>query len=385
MSLTGSGPEHPQRVGVPIADLLAGMYGAYGVVSALHERKRTGKGRVVRTSLLAVDRRGARLPGHPLDRGRRGRAGRRQPPPVDLPLRPVHLCRRHDADLVRQRGAVAEAGRGLRPRPVRPRLRHQPRAGRQPRRRDRAGRRDVRRHPHAELLARLAEIGMPAGEVRTLDGVYDWDQTRSQGLVIDVDHPLLGTIEIPGPPIRFDDNAFAGGRSEHLHPPLLGEHNESVRAWLDERTGGDRAHGARAPSWSRPLRRPCRSGRTGRAPASCSTAVLDAGSFVLVGRPRRSPWPSRGRAYAAELEAAAERSRHWTSRSSPARAASAGGGWRSSSASSVPRRLDRCGPRPSGSSLAVERATARAAAAARRAGVRRHAHAGGHRRLPARW
>ena len=53
MSLTGSDPEHPQRVGVPIADLLAGMYGAYGVVAALHERNRTGKGRVVRTSLLA--------------------------------------------------------------------------------------------------------------------------------------------------------------------------------------------------------------------------------------------------------------------------------------------------------------------------------------------
>jgi len=53
MSLTGADPEHPQRVGVPIGDLLAGMYGAYGVVSALHERNRTGKGRVVRTSLLA--------------------------------------------------------------------------------------------------------------------------------------------------------------------------------------------------------------------------------------------------------------------------------------------------------------------------------------------
>src|SRR3954447_26281177 len=54
MSLTGSDPDHPQRVGVPIADLLAGMYGAYGVVSALHERARTGRGRVVRTSLLAA-------------------------------------------------------------------------------------------------------------------------------------------------------------------------------------------------------------------------------------------------------------------------------------------------------------------------------------------
>src|SRR5688572_13688676 len=54
MSLTGSGPDDPQRVGVPIGDLLAGMYGAYGVVAALHERSATGRGQVVRTSLLAA-------------------------------------------------------------------------------------------------------------------------------------------------------------------------------------------------------------------------------------------------------------------------------------------------------------------------------------------
>jgi formyl-CoA transferase len=54
MSLTGSGPEDPQRVGVPIADLLAGMYGAYGILAALHERNRTGVGTIVRTSLLAA-------------------------------------------------------------------------------------------------------------------------------------------------------------------------------------------------------------------------------------------------------------------------------------------------------------------------------------------
>ena len=85
-----------------------------------------------------------------------------------------------------------------------------------------------------DLLPRLAELGIPAGEVRTIDRVYDWDQTRSQGLVVDVDHPVLGSIEIPGPPIRFDDNAFAGGRETHLAPPTLGQHNDSVRAWLDD-------------------------------------------------------------------------------------------------------------------------------------------------------
>src|SRR6187200_2239685 len=51
MSLTGVG--EPTKVGVPIADLLAGMNLAYGVLAALHERARTGRGRVVRTSLLA--------------------------------------------------------------------------------------------------------------------------------------------------------------------------------------------------------------------------------------------------------------------------------------------------------------------------------------------
>ena len=51
MSLTGL--SEPTKVGVPIADLLAGMNGAYGVVSALYERERTGRGRVVHTSLLA--------------------------------------------------------------------------------------------------------------------------------------------------------------------------------------------------------------------------------------------------------------------------------------------------------------------------------------------
>lgn len=54
MSITGPGPEDPQRVGVPIADLLAGLHGAFGVVAALTERHRTGRGRVVRTSLLAA-------------------------------------------------------------------------------------------------------------------------------------------------------------------------------------------------------------------------------------------------------------------------------------------------------------------------------------------
>ena len=52
MSITGT--SQPTKVGVPIADLIAGMNGAFGVRGrAARARRRTGRGRVVRTSLLA--------------------------------------------------------------------------------------------------------------------------------------------------------------------------------------------------------------------------------------------------------------------------------------------------------------------------------------------
>ena len=52
MSITGLEGQGPVRVGVPIADLSAGLYLAVGILVALHERERTGAGRWVRTSLL---------------------------------------------------------------------------------------------------------------------------------------------------------------------------------------------------------------------------------------------------------------------------------------------------------------------------------------------
>ena len=90
-------------------------------------------------------------------------------------------------------------------------------------------------------LQRLADAGVPAGKVRTLDDVFTWEQTLSQGLVVEVEHQSAGRVSLPGPPLRFDDNAHAGDREEHLPPPMLGEHDQSVRAWLDELDAGDLA------------------------------------------------------------------------------------------------------------------------------------------------
>jgi crotonobetainyl-CoA:carnitine CoA-transferase CaiB-like acyl-CoA transferase len=90
--------------------------------------------------------------------------------------------------------------------------------------------------PAEELLARLANAGVPAGKVRALDEVYSWDQTLSQGLLIDVEHATAGRLSLPGPPLRFfapgTDGETETTRREHLAPPVLGADGDAIRAWL---------------------------------------------------------------------------------------------------------------------------------------------------------
>jgi crotonobetainyl-CoA:carnitine CoA-transferase CaiB-like acyl-CoA transferase len=69
--------------------------------------------------------------------------------------------------------------------------------------------------------------------VRSLDQVYEWEQTKSQGLLMDVEHSSLGKITIPGPPLRIDGVGEIGHRPDPLAPPRLGEHTDSILSWLD--------------------------------------------------------------------------------------------------------------------------------------------------------
>ncbi|CAA9372997.1 CaiB/BaiF CoA-transferase family protein [uncultured Nocardioides sp.] len=238
MSLTGSGPEDPQRVGTPIADLLSGMYGAYGVLAALNERHRTGRGTVVRTSLLAS------VVGVHAFQGTRwtvaGEVGRAQGNHHPS-IAPYGLFRCRDGSVQIALGSEGLwrrfcEGFGL-----------DPEGEGLATNAERVGARErlieVVEAAFADwdseaLLARLAEVGVPAGKVRTLDEVYAWDQTRSQGLLVDVEHSTLGTVTLPGPPLRF----FAAGgeevtRRDHGAPPVLDEHGGAIRAWLQDDHG----------------------------------------------------------------------------------------------------------------------------------------------------
>lgn len=235
MSLTGSGPEDPQRVGVPIADLLAGMNGAYGVVAALYERTRTGAGTVVRTSLLSS------VVGVHAFQGTRATVAHEVPAAqgnhhpsiapyglfsckggrVQISVGSEKLWRTFaeafgidaedtayaiNAQRVRHRKALIDVVE-----------------------------RAFSDYAPEELLARLSEVGIPAGKVRSLDEVYEWEQVRSQGLVVGVEHEVLGPIDLPGPAVRF----FSGHdtaettRTAHTAPPTLDQHRDAILAWLE--------------------------------------------------------------------------------------------------------------------------------------------------------
>src|SRR4051794_5198090 len=228
MSITGT--QQPTKVGVPIADLIAGMNGAFGVLAALHERATTGRGRVVRTSLLAG------MVGFHAFQGTRwtvaqevpGLAGDHHPSIAPYGMfatatAPIQIACGSESlwqALCRALGwGAAQEGLATNPERVAHRSALVDRleahfAG----------------EPAEHWLALLDAAGVPAGKVRSLDDVYAWEQTRSQGLVLSVDHATLGSVELPGSPLRFDDNDYSGGRPKHAAPPLLGEHTDAVRA-----------------------------------------------------------------------------------------------------------------------------------------------------------
>ena len=233
MSLTGSGPDDPQRVGVPIGDLLAGISGVGGVLAALLERERTGRGQVVRTSLLAA------LVGVHAFQGTKytvaGEVGRAQGNHHPS-IAPYGLFRTRDGAIQVAVGSESLwrafcGATGIDPDAERLRtnaLRVEHRALLIETVEKAFGERSS-----AELLAALDEAGVPAGVVRTLDEVYASPQTISQGLVVDVEHPTLGRVRLPGSPLRF----FEPGGAErtvrdHRAPPTLGQHDPAVRKWL---------------------------------------------------------------------------------------------------------------------------------------------------------
>jgi formyl-CoA transferase len=235
MSLTGPVDGEPTRVGLPIADILAGMFGAFGVMSALHERERTGVGRAVETSLLAAVTavhafQGAGWLAAGVDPVR---TGNRHPS-----IAPYGTFRCADSSLVIAVGSEAlwrrfaavvgiphdrpdVATNALRVAKVEE-LRAELEALLADRKAD-------------DVIAELVDAGIPAGRIRTMPEVYDWEQVHHLGLVHHLAHATLGDVAVPGGALRYDGTTAAST----VPPPLLGEHEPAgwetwETRWLDQ-------------------------------------------------------------------------------------------------------------------------------------------------------
>ncbi|SEH48564.1 Crotonobetainyl-CoA:carnitine CoA-transferase CaiB [Mycolicibacterium rutilum] len=231
MSVTGSGPHDLQRVGVPIADLLAGMYGAFGVLAALQERSRTGRGQVVRSSLLSA------VVGVHAFQGTKwtvaaqvGEASGNHHPSIC----PYGLFDTADGAV-----QIAVGSEGLWRRfcdgfgldPAADGMETNPQRVANQKQVNELVASAFALYSTDELLDKLDAIGVPAGRIRSIREVYEWEQTQSQGLLIDVDHATLGRITLPGPPLRFfDTDGAERTRRTHTAPPVLGADNALLEA-----------------------------------------------------------------------------------------------------------------------------------------------------------
>jgi len=250
MSLTGSSPDDLQRVGVPIADLLAGVHGAFGILAALREREVTGRGQVVRTSLLAS------VVGVHAFQGTRwtvagevGEAQGNHHPSIC----PYGLFPTADGAVqiaVGSEGLWKHFCDGFWIEPDRHGMATNPERVENREKVNELVEAVFGAYGTEELLTKLEATGVPAGRVRNLREVYEWEQTRSQGLLVEVDHRTLGRLTIPGPPLRFfDTDGTEVTRTEHRPPPVLGADGAEILKWLgdqgnelSDRTRNDRSH-----------------------------------------------------------------------------------------------------------------------------------------------
>jgi len=230
MSVTGLPGTGPTRVGIPVADLAAGLYLAVGVLVALHDRSRTGEGRWVQTSLLEsmiamMDFQAARWT---IDHEVPAQAGNHHPMGV-----PMGCFASADGYI----NVGAASGRllhnlcqviGLPGIPADPRF-------------DSAAKRSANR---AELNALIAErlrtqttaawvevlnqAGVPCGPVYRMDEVFADPQVEHLAMTEPVEHPALGRLEILRNAVRMTD-APATVRTPS---PDVGAHTDEVLAEL---------------------------------------------------------------------------------------------------------------------------------------------------------
>jgi crotonobetainyl-CoA:carnitine CoA-transferase CaiB-like acyl-CoA transferase len=229
MSLTGQKETGPTRVGIPVGDVVGGMWAAIGVQAAVVQRFATGRGQHVETSLLAG------LIGLLTVQGQRqlslgdtpGVAGNDHPVvcpygmfeakdgPFNMAAATedmwVKLCKLLGMeDWITDPEFRDNAGRHRNRDAVKKRLNEK-----------------FATRGKMEWTLELVKLGLPAGPIFTLDQVFADKHVNETGMVEEIDHPTLGPLRLIANPVRM---AGMGGRSVRSAPPLLGADSRQVLA-----------------------------------------------------------------------------------------------------------------------------------------------------------
>lgn len=233
MGSNGRAEDPPLRSGMPISDLVSGIYGALGVVSALMRRVRGGGGDRIDVSLtssmisllafLASDyfATGQVVP----------RSGNDHPIAAPYGLfrtadEPIAIAPNNDEFFGRLMDALDLPALKADPALASNRLRVADRA-----RLNAAVEERLATAGAAHWVATLNRAGVPCGPVHRVDAVFEDPQVQSQAMVIDVPHPGHGTVRMLGFPLRFRDAPL----QVRLPAPELGQHTAEVLAELAPR------------------------------------------------------------------------------------------------------------------------------------------------------
>jgi crotonobetainyl-CoA:carnitine CoA-transferase CaiB-like acyl-CoA transferase len=226
MSLTGEPGSDPVMVGVPQADMVAGMFAAFAIAAALHARERTGEGQVIDATMIGgqvamLSRQAARYFADgtvPRPEGNvhasivpyqtfRASDGHVNIGVANNPLF-ERFCHALDLEeLLEDERFTDNPKRVAHRREIVPIIE-----------------RRIRTLTKAEVVRRLREANVPVGPINALDEVFSDPVVRHLGLIAEVDHPTAGRVRAPGIPVRLSGTPASVRR----HPPELGEHTDEV-------------------------------------------------------------------------------------------------------------------------------------------------------------
>ena len=228
MSVTGEADGEPVRSGTSLADVGAGMWALIGILAALHARQATGRGQLVDISLL--DGQVAWLTyvagkyfATGVTPGRHGSAHESLTPYQVFPTADAPLMVAVGSDGLWRRFTSAT---GL------DELADDPRYATNP---DRVRNRDtliplitktLAARGCAEWTDLLNAAGVPAGPVNTVPAALAQPQVAAREMVVEVEHPVAGTLKMLGSPLKLS----AQPTSIRRPPPVLGEHTDEILA-----------------------------------------------------------------------------------------------------------------------------------------------------------